>query len=80
MRAFLQKLNHHRDQKDISEVLEKLPSSKQLSKAHRVFQQIMICVWISQTSVFSKDDCDQLKAKKAKTHIIQEAPRQTNNM
>ena len=31
------KHNHHRAQKDLSEVLEQLPSSKNLSEAHRVF-------------------------------------------
>ena len=31
------KYNHCRAQKDISEVLEQLPSSKDLSEAHRVF-------------------------------------------
>ena len=31
------KWNHHGAQKDINEVLEQLPSSKDLSEAHRVF-------------------------------------------
>ena len=35
MRAFLQKLNRHRALKNISEVLEQFPSSKNLSEAHR---------------------------------------------
>ena len=35
MRAFLQKLNHHHAQKDISEALEQFHSSKNLSQAHR---------------------------------------------
>ena len=35
MRVFLQKLKHHHAQKDISEVLEQFPSSKNLSEAHK---------------------------------------------
>ena len=35
MRVFLQKLKHHRAQKDISEALEKFHSSKHLSEAHK---------------------------------------------
>ena len=35
MRVFLEKLNHHRAKKDISEVLEQFHSSKNLSEAHR---------------------------------------------
>ena len=31
------KHNHHRAQKDISEALEQLSNSKDLSEAHRVF-------------------------------------------
>ena len=31
------KYNHRRAQKDISEALEQLPSSKDISEAHRVF-------------------------------------------
>ena len=38
MRIVIQKLKHHRAQKDISEALEqKLYNSKDLSEAHRVF-------------------------------------------
>ena len=33
MRAFLQKLNNHRGQKDISEALEQFHSSENLSEA-----------------------------------------------
>ena len=40
---------HHRALKDISEVLEqKLYNSKDISEAHRVFNQILIHVWLSQ--------------------------------
>ena len=35
MRAFLQKLNHHHAQKDISEVPEQFPSPKNLSEVRR---------------------------------------------
>ena len=35
MRAFIQRLNHHHAQNDVSEVLEQFPSSKNLSDAHR---------------------------------------------
>jgi predicted transposase YdaD len=35
MREFLQKLKHHRAQKDISEALEQFHSSKNLSEAQR---------------------------------------------
>ena len=31
------KYSHHRAQKDLSDALEQLPSSKNLSEAHRVF-------------------------------------------
>ena len=31
------KYSHHRAQKDLSKALEQLPSSKNLSEAHRVF-------------------------------------------
>ena len=31
------KYNHHRALKDLSEALEQLPSSKDISEAHRVF-------------------------------------------
>ena len=37
MRVFIQKLMHHRAQKDISEALEQFHSSKYLSEAHRAF-------------------------------------------
>ena len=40
---------HHRALKDIIEVLEqKLYNSKDISEAHRVFQQIPNHVWLSQ--------------------------------
>ena len=35
------KYNHRRAQKDVSEVLEQLPGSKDISEAHRVFYQIL---------------------------------------
>ena len=60
------KYSHHRAQKDLSEALEQLPSSKNLSEAHRVFYQIMMIVWLSQIGVSSKDDCDKLKSKQSK--------------
>ena len=42
------KYSHRRAQKDLSEALEQLPSSKNLSEAHRVFEQMMINMWLSQ--------------------------------
>jgi hypothetical protein len=47
------KYNHHHALKDISEALEQLPSSKDISEAHRVFYQIMNNVCPSQKGVFS---------------------------
>ena len=37
MRVYFFKYNHRRAQKDISEALEQLPSSKDLSEVHRIF-------------------------------------------
>ena len=71
------KYNHRRAQKDISEALEQLPSSKDISEAHRVFKQIMNNVCPSQKCVFSKDDCDKLKSKQT---ISEDAPSKTHIM
>ena len=48
------KYNHRRALEDISEALEQLPSSKDISEAHRVFYQITINVCPSQIGVSSK--------------------------
>ena len=42
------KYYHHRALKDVSEALEQLPSSKDISEAHRVFYQTLNHVWLSQ--------------------------------
>ena len=43
------KYNHRRALKDISDALEQLPSSKDISEAHRVFYQITNqCVSLSK--------------------------------
>ena len=55
MRAFLQKLNRHRAKKDISEVLEQFPSSKNVSKAHRAILTNHRIFWLSQIGVSRKD-------------------------
>ena len=60
------KCNHCRAKQDISEGLEQLPSSKDLSEANRVFLQIMINVLLSQIIVSSKDDCQKLERKQNK--------------
>ena len=64
--TFLQKLNHHRAQKDISEALEQFHSSKNLSEAQRAILTNHDDVWLSQANVFRGDDCDKLKRKQSK--------------
>ena len=69
------KYNHRHALKYISEALEQLPSSKDISEAHRVFYQITNNVCPSQKGVFRKDDCDKLKSKQTKA---QDAPSKTH--
>jgi hypothetical protein len=60
------KYNHRRVLKDISEALEQLPSSKDISEAHRVFQQITIIVCPPQKVCPANNDCGKLKSKQRK--------------
>jgi hypothetical protein len=60
------KQNHHRAQKYLSEALEQLPSSKNLSEAQRAILTNHDNVWLSQANVFRGDDCDKLKSKQSK--------------